>query len=216
MARKMSINMKAHDFKFSRKWFLNRNLPTFRDHLFPLLEPKIREQEPITYLELGVFEGMSMVWMLQHVISKCEESRAVGIDPWLMTTKLDNVKMENVRASAAYNVSPWSPKVKLIRGCSCEVLRRMCGRGGYEGIGKRTVDVSMIDGNHFDYAVIDDVRHVIPLVKKGGIILFDDVENDKPKANHVKQGIQAWLELDKPPVKQIFKHRYVEAYQVTE
>ena len=51
-------------------------------------------------------------------------------------------------------------------------------------------------------------------MKPGGWMLFDDVENDKPKAKHVKQGINMFLSIHGDKVKQVFKHRYMECYKV--
>jgi len=156
-----------------------------------------------------------MVWMLQHVLTH-EGSYAVGIDPWLMTTKLDGQVMEEVRQRAVHNVSEGfvANKCKLIRGNSAEVLRKMNSRRGFAGIGKGKVDLCMIDGNHNAYAAYDDAEQCLALMKSGGWILFDDVENDKKKTDHVKQGLEIFLSKYKDHVQLCWKHRYMECYEV--
>lgn len=194
-------------FQFTRRWFLNRNLATFREHVAPRWAGK-----QCLYLELGVFEAQSLVWMLQRVLTH-PRSRAVGVDPWLMTTKLETDFMEAVRQRAVANTREWADRCRLIRGSSAEVLRRMCGRGGYAGIGKGTVDLCMIDGDHNELAVLDDARHCLELVRPGGWLLFDDVENDVEKRRHVKHGLTAFLDEAADRVRFLWKHRYVEAYE---
>ncbi len=198
---------KEHDFQFTRKWFLNRNLPTFRDRIAPVWAGK-----PIMYLEIGVFEGMSMVWMCQHVLTH-PAAHGIGIDPWLMTTKLDGSTMADVHRRADHNTVPYH-QCQLIRGNSAEVLRRMVHRGGYAGIKQGSVDLCMIDGNHNDLAVLDDARLCTRLVKTGGHILFDDVQNDRQKRDHVFEGLQMFLAESKS-VQLLWRDRYMECYVKT-
>jgi len=142
MARKLGIDNTQHDFQFTRRWFLNRNQPTFREYVLPVWEGK-----PITYLEIGVFEGMSIVWMLQRILTH-PNSRAVGVDPWLMTRKIGSQQMQDVCDRAWHNTKPWRYKCQLARGNSGEVLARMLGRGASWGITKNSVDLCMVDGDH--------------------------------------------------------------------
>ena len=194
-------------FQFTRNWFQKRNLETFREHVLPTWRGK-----QCLYLEIGVFEGQSLVWMHQHVLTH-PRSRSVASDPWLMTTKLNGDFMEDVHQRAKANLSHFP--ATLIRGNSAEVLRRMCGKGGYEGVQKGTVDLAMIDGDHNELAVLDDARHVIELVRVGGWILFDDVENDIEKKQHVKQGVELFLAESGDRVKELFRHKYVICYEKT-
>ena len=140
------LDLKKGDYEFTRNWFRNRNLPTFREFIYPVWKGK-----PITYLELGVFEGMSLTWMLQHVLTHTD-SMAIGIDPWLITSKLNQEVMDAVKERAFHNTDEWrhTGKCILVRGCSAEILPRMRKRG-YACIGKKSVDICMIDGNHHDY-----------------------------------------------------------------
>jgi predicted O-methyltransferase YrrM len=211
--REMDLIIEGHDFKFTRNWFRTRNLATFREHIYP----HWRDKQDLTYLELGVFEGMSMVWMLQHLLTS-RHDRAVGIDPWLMTTKLSGEFMEEVMKRAHFNLAQWmippdEANMTLIRANSAEVLRRMCGKG-YAGITKDSVDICMIDGNHNAPAVYDDAVHCLQLVKPGGWLLFDDVENVSTKRNHVKHGLSWFMRECYERVKFLWKHRFMEAFEV--
>jgi len=197
----------GQDFRFTRRWFLTRNYGTFVKFVVPKWAGI-----PTIYLELGVFEGMSMVWMLQHVLTH-PDSRSVGIDPWLITTKMDQAQMSDVMSNAFHNTAPWSggkeDKCSLIQANSAEVLRRMVHKRGYAGIRRGSVDVCMVDGNHNSLAVWDDCRLVYKLLKVGGWMLLDDVENDIEKADHVKQGLQLFLNEVGGGVKEVWRHKYM-------
>ncbi len=206
--RKMGIlPIEKHSFQFTRNWFLNRNSATFREFIHPEWSGK-----PIRYLELGVFEGMSIVWMMQHILTH-KDSFSVGIDPWLITSKLSGEVMEEVMKRAFHNTKPF-PNCTLIRGNSVEVLMRMNKyRHGFLGIKKNSVDLCMVDGNHNNLAVQDDAQRCHKLLRVGGWMLFDDVENDKPKEDHVKQGLNVFIEEYKDKMKLLWKHRYMECYE---
>lgn len=202
--------------EFTRRWFLLRNRSTFIKHVVPEWAGK-----PITYLELGVFEGMSAVWMFQHILTH-PDSRAVLIDPFLLTSKMNQDQMDLVRARAEKNLMRWTVQwivkyeqwtCKLVRANSVEALTRMRKKKGFAGITRNSVDLCMIDGDHNSGAVVDDARMVLPLMRKGGHILFDDVENDLTKQHHVKQGLALFLEDQGDQVKFLWKHKYMEAYK---
>lgn len=207
MTRLMGIEaVEGHQFQFTRNWFCNRNLPAFRELILPEWAGK-----PAKYLEIGVFEGMSMTWMLQRVLTH-PDARAVGVDPWLMTTKIGPKEMEDIMHRAIENTSPWLDRRTLIRGNSAEVLRLMLrNRHGYMGIKAEGVDICMVDGDHNALGVIDDCRLVWKLLKPGGWMICDDVENDKQKVHHVDEGLRVFLS-ETPSAELVAKKDYIEIY----
>jgi len=82
-----------HDFRFTRNWFRRRNQATFEEYVLPMWAGK-----PITYLEIGVYEGQSLTWMMQNVLTH-PDSRAVGIDPWLPLETECCLESESVAAA---------------------------------------------------------------------------------------------------------------------
>lgn len=224
----LNIDRTVHDFQFTHHWFRNKNVETFRKFVLPVWQGK-----PIQYLELGVFEGESMVWMLQYVLTH-PNSCAVGIDPWLTTVKLDGDKMGSVMFRAFHNTEPYRDKCQLIRGNSSEVLRMMVAergyrrRGeptGYAGIGIGVVDVCLVDGCHHSLGVLDDARLASRLLKPGGWMIFDDTETARgpsvkhnwlslpPKRDHVREGIDLFLLEQNHLVRLVHKHKYIEIYE---
>lgn len=216
MSRELDI-IDRYEFQFTRNMFRNRNLPTYREFVYPYWKNK----GPLIYLELGVYKGQSLIWMLQHILGH-PDSRAIGIDPWLMTTKRTSDDMEIVRQHAFWNIQKWDfftdsvlgfKKCQLLRANSAEVLPMMNRKGGAFGISKNTLDICLIDADHNALAVLNDARLVFPLMKIGGWIIFDDVVNDIPKKDHVENGLRMFLEEIGDSTKLVIKHRYVEIYE---
>ena len=81
------------------------------------------------------------------------------------------------------------------------------------GIAPGKVDLCMIDGDHNAATVYDDARLVFQLVRSGGWIMFDDVENGRAKTEHVKDGLTSFLQEYGDKVKLVVKDRYMEIYE---
>ena len=192
-------------YQITRSWFKSRNKVTFDKYVKPEWKDK-----DCTYLEIGVFEGASMVWMLENVLIQ-PNSKAVGIDTWLMTTKLSADVMNTVRQRAEHNAGLFPDKCTLIQGSSVEVLRCMLRRHGYAGIKRNSVDVCLIDGDHNRLGVYDDARIAFQLLKPGGWLMFDDVENIVQKQDHVLEGMKMFLE-ETEGVELVWKEGYMETY----
>lgn len=188
--------------EYTRTWFTARNRATFVEYIHPAWAGK-----PCRYLELGVFEGMALAWMLQNVLTH-PDARAVGVDPWLplCTPDFQEDTMHNVWRRARNNTAEWryQAKCELIRMTSTEYLR---------GVVKTDArfDIIMIDGGHYSYLVAGDAHLAIQCLKPCGWLLFDDVENVKPKQDHVKEGIDMFRAAH-PEAKQLWKHKFMEAY----
>lgn len=206
MARSRDVDTRGK--QFTRSWFRRRNLADFNENLLPSWQG-----QPITYLGVGLFECQCLVWLFQHVFTH-PRSRAVGCDPWLQSRKLDENFMEKVRKRAIANTAEWRDRCTLIRGNSYEVLRRMTTEAGYMGIAFNSVDICLIDGCHYDYAVLDDARQVFKLMKPRGWMVFDDARNQPRKKQQVASGIRMWMDQDQPPARLIWSGKYVECYQV--
>jgi len=224
----LSLKLDRTGLQFTKKWFRDRNQGTFSEYVHPKFEGL-----PITYLEIGVFEGMSMCWMIQHILTH-PDSKAVGVDPWLGMKKLNSEEMEKVQGRAFHNVATKlssrqiasvreshklvSSKCSLFRLDSDEFLTHS---EHYAGITKESVDIIMIDGNHSAPFVANDAIKAFPLLKPEGWLLFDDVENDHKKTYHVKDGIQMFLNHLKSQGKLltlqlIWKHGYMECFEKLE
>jgi len=204
MSKRLDLDRTGKNF--SRRWFINRNLGDFSENI-----PDDWAGKPVKYLEIGCFEGMSLCWMHQHILTH-PDSHSIGVDPWLMTRKLSSEKMEEVYQQALANTKDYP--CQLVRGSSDEVLGKMAGKGGYEGVQKNSLDICMIDGNHRQHAVLFDAQMVFKLMKPGGWIIFDDVRNSSRKSNHVLDGIRLWREADDPAIEMVWRGKFADCYKV--
>ena len=137
----------------------------------------ILKTRPEVIVEIGVFGGKSLIPMA-YALKVLGKGKAYGIDPW--------DKEESIRGIEAYPIdTEWwenldhlkimhslmekikefeiEEQIGLIRNTSF-------GTPAIEGI-----DILHIDGNHSDEVSYNDVVKWVPLVKKGGWIILDDI-----------------------------------------
>ena len=197
-------------FQFTRHWFTSRNQSTWST----FLPQKFSNTQPVNMIQIGVFEGMDLVWCLQNILAH-SSSRVVAIDPWLATEKLDAQFMKECQDRAIYNLQPWEGKVLIVPHTSSEELPKLHGARTIRGkrIKEGEWDLIVIDGDHNAPVVYEDAKHAIDLVCIGGWIVFDDVRNKTPKVNHVKQGLEQFLGEFGQRVKLVWAHRFSNCYE---
>lgn len=128
-------------------------------HSIPLWETALESfkgKSNLRYLEIGVGEGESSVWMLEHVLTH-PSARMTGIDIFpgdLKKQFLANLKM-----------SGYEHKVKIITGKSQEKLKFLP---------PDSFDIIYIDGSHMASNVLADAVLSWPLLKNDGFLIFDD------------------------------------------
>lgn len=137
-------------------WF-DRAKQAFRRLFLPM------RKRPLAYLEIGVWEGNSLCWMLENVLLH-SESRAVGIDPYLAMPKHNQREMEQIFRVARRKLRGWR-NLQLFRERSSDWLLANTGQ---------RFDIIYIDGDHHEPNVYEDARLSWPLLKAGGVLLFDD------------------------------------------
>ena len=163
-------------------WFGNRAENTFRRYVKPRFAGK-----PTWYLEIGVWTGQSLVWMLEHVLTH-PRSYAFAVDAWLpLWTKKRQWTAEQVEENYQETLQwcePYRDKVEIIRSMS-GVWLRQCD------LPKHSLDMVYLDGEHTAVGVMDDLALTWPLLKPGGLLLFDDYFRDKHKWHSVKSVVDA-------------------------
>jgi hypothetical protein len=136
---------------FSNNWFMN-NVKVWDRILEPLKgKPNLR------YLEVGVFEGQSFLWMFEEVLTH-PGSKATAVDVFFFEG-LEARFRENLERAGV------TDRVRVIKGFSNEVLRPLK---------PNSFDVIYIDGSHTAANVIRDGILAWDLLKEGGILIFDD------------------------------------------
>lgn len=168
------------NYQFTHDWFTH-NIATWETHL------KTYAHYPqVQGLEIGSFEGMSACWLLDHVLTH----------PTARLTCIDLFFQESFET----NLAQTGASQKLIKrvGDSHQVLAKLS---------PATYDFVYIDGCHLADHVEQDARLAWPLLKVGGLLIFDDyqwIDSSHP-GQETYRGINAFLEL--------VKHRSAIVYQ---
>ncbi|MFZ3229607.1 MAG: class I SAM-dependent methyltransferase [Pseudobdellovibrio sp.] len=147
---------KFRRFSIKREYSFSNDFVSYKaEKLKKYLSEFIGKQE-ICYLEIGVHEGRSLIWMLENILT----------DPTSSIVGIDNFK-DNVSLTLKNNIklSGQAARVKLIEKSSQSVLLT---KFDY------LFDIIYVDGSHFAKDVYFDAAYVFNLVKIGGIIIFDD------------------------------------------
>ncbi|MBK9502139.1 MAG: class I SAM-dependent methyltransferase [Leptospiraceae bacterium] len=134
----------------------------------------------LNYLEVGVFEGRSLIWMHENVLThRTSVSTAVDI----FGEEYANRFAKNLELSG------FSEKVKIKKGYSDDILI---------SLPKNNYDIIYIDGSHIGHDVISDAVLSWRLLKTGGVLLFDDYQfglTEIPPDFRAKESIDLFLQM---------------------
>jgi predicted O-methyltransferase YrrM len=138
--------------KFSTDWF-DHNIPHWEKWL-----DSMRGNPGLHALEIGSFEGRSTQWLCQHILT----ARDSSID-CLDFFRVDPVYGDYHQRFLA-NTAPWRDRITEFQGPSFDSLRRVTG----------PYDIVYIDGWHSAFGALADGVMAWPLLKVGGVMIFDD------------------------------------------
>jgi predicted O-methyltransferase YrrM len=141
----------SRPYAFSDDWF------TPKIRLWKRVFASLAGKPGLHYLEIGVYEGRSFIWMLENVLIH-STSRLTAIDifipPEVHRRFLDNIEM-----------SGQEQRVTTIKGYSQTELRKLP---------LASFDIIYVDGSHTADDVLTDLVLSWGLLKTGGIIVLDD------------------------------------------
>jgi predicted O-methyltransferase YrrM len=137
-------------YTFTEDWFSDR-VPLWTQTLGHL-----RGRQDLRYLEIGVFEGRSALWMLENILTH-PSARLTAIDIFLGNTKA--VYLSNLDRSG------FAGKATTIQGSSQLELRKLA---------LDSFDIIYIDGSHTADDVLADAVLSWGLLRVGGYMIFDD------------------------------------------
>jgi predicted O-methyltransferase YrrM len=138
------------DYQFSSDWFTH-NIPVWEQFL-----AAFKDKADVRYLEVGVFEGRSAVWMLENILTH-PSARLTAIDIFpddLLDRFVGNIEKSGFR-----------DKVEIFKGKSQEKLRELP---------LASYDLIYIDASHRAKHVFLDTALSWDLLKDGGLLIFDD------------------------------------------
>lgn len=169
---------------FTTFWFLNN----FK--LFSFFLPK-NEKEIFNYLEIGSFEGMSALF----VANKYKDSNIVCVDTWSMSLNKSQIldfDFQEIEKNFDKNLIGLNLlKIKdTSRNAYSKILKF-----------KYNYDYIYIDGSHDGEDIYFDATQSFKILKKGGIMIFDDISTIDRNLN--LQAFQAFEKFYKENKKNI-------------
>ena len=132
---------------FTYKDYVSNKIPHWAKVLGPL------RQLDLEILEIGALEGRSAIFFLNYL----PKSRVTCIDPF----------PRDLEAVFDGNLSEFSERLEKLRAYSLPTLIRLRQK-------ERRFDLIYIDGDHRREAVMIDSLLSWPLLKQGGILIWDD------------------------------------------
>lgn len=171
---------------FTVDWF-SHNIPLWQEILAPY-----KGQPGVRVLEIGSFEGLSTVWLLENILTHptaridCIDTFEGSVEHRRMGLNLDNLMNRFLR-----NIEPYEKKVTCFPGQSREILRD-------RRLNPFRYDVIYIDGSHRAADVLEDAVLSFRLLKVGGLMVFDDYAWDgggPRESDNPKRGVDAFYHV---------------------
>jgi predicted O-methyltransferase YrrM len=138
------------NYEFTQDWF-SKAIPVWTT----VLEP-YKGRPGVNYLEVGLYEGRSAVWMLENILTD-PTSRLTGLDVFSGTVKERCLKNLERTGAAGRTTTIIEPSQVSLRKLPLE-----------------SFDVIYIDGSHATSDVLEDAVLSYRLLKPGGLLIFDD------------------------------------------
>jgi len=158
------------EYQFTQDWF--HWAPKVWEQLIPMLPANPKA------MEIGSFEGRSMVWIIENMLG--EKGELVCIDTWEGGEEHGDQVMSEVEKRFEHNralamskkgwdvLDHYGPKaVGKVKGTSVDALTSFL-------LDEYDFDFIYIDGSHTAPDVLTDACMAWPLLKAGGIMVFDD------------------------------------------
>jgi len=137
---------------FTNNWFEVTGKANFEKYVLPLKETATN------FLEVGCYEGQASVWMMENttanltVVDTFKGGQDLPDEEYLLGRFQENTK-------------DFKERVFTKKGKSQEILKEL---------GPDYYDFIYIDGSHLASDVLEDAVLAFPLLRKGGIMIFDD------------------------------------------
>lgn len=177
------------DYKFTQDWF--HWAPDVWTQLIPLLPGRKR------FLEIGSFEGRSTAWIVENMME--DEGEIYCIDTWSGGEEHGNGEMDGAEERFDYNRQLLTDKyenryITKEKGTSVSRLAMWLTPSP---VSYEVFDFIYIDGSHIARDVLTDACMAWPLLKQGGIMVFDDYMWGEPRdiLHRPKPAVDAFINL---------------------
>lgn len=178
--------------KFSVDWF-SHNIPNFQG----IVNYYQQNNWPVeSVLEIGSYEGRSTCWMLENMIA--DTGSITCVDPFIphdpvpfsFSKFASNAATESVLRANTDEVKKSGQTVDIIVDRSFKALAQKI-------VDQEQYDFIYVDGSHCADVVLMDACMAFPLLKSGGIMLFDDYLWDHPEdhLDRCKMSVDAFVNM---------------------
>lgn len=155
---------------FSSDWF-SRHIPVWQQILAPY------KGQPVKALEIGSYEGRASIWLCENLLTHPDASlTCVDLFSGDGSQDYGSRDRESLYQRFVTNTSPYTEKIRVMRGESGRLLRSESPDETYEFV--------YIDGSHKSWHVLEDAVMAWPMLKTGGIMLFDDYMGGDVSSHH--------------------------------
>lgn len=160
---------------------------------FNTLISSLSDRSEIRYLEIGSFEGISMMVVATLLERHQKQFELTSIDPYPIEAywennpllgKMQKIADKTIKESALELYTERNLQVNLIEDYSTPALCRLLSE-------KRSYDLIYVDGYHEETLPLQDIGFSLSLLDQQGILIIDD-----------------WIWPDVLPLKQIFDRHY--------
>lgn len=147
---------------FTNDWFTHA-IPSLSKWLAHLKDKKCYA------LEIGCYEGRGTCWLMENF----PNMEVVVVDTFNGNDEHRDrgLSFDGVYERFNANVQRWADRVEVLRGKSAAVVRSLHG----------PYDFVYVDGSHHAADVLTDACMAWPIIKSGGVLVFDDYEWDHYK-----------------------------------
>jgi predicted O-methyltransferase YrrM len=167
---------------FSTDW-TSRHLGVWEDLLLD------RRMEPLRILEIGSWEGRSAVFFMRYFPNShltCIDTFAGSAEHHLREKWSSQLSQIEDRFDA--NLLEFRDRIEKLKTTSFRGLARLV-------VSERMFDIVFIDGSHHSADVMADAVLTWPMVKDGGVVIFDDYDwnQDMDEVLKPRLGVDAFL-----------------------
>ena len=121
---------------------------------------------PCSVLEIGSYQGRSAVWLLENILTH-DDARITCVDTFEGSEEHnEDLKLNLYQIFEQNVIKNFGSKVTAMKGMSGDMLRELKT--------KEAFDMIYVDGAHYSANVMEDAVLSFPLLKTGGIMIFDD------------------------------------------
>ena len=150
-------------------------------HWLPIIGPALAP-ENLRALEIGVYEGRSTVWMLEHILTH-PTSRIVCLDPFEPNAGMVWTQRPHEYHDAFLeNTAPYREQIAVVRAYSQNVDAATLAAYAPNGY-----DLVYIDASHDAAATVREAQLAWDVAKPGAFVIFDDY------GGTLKERVSAWL-----------------------